>query len=540
MIKMIDMGNFNSEMLKAIAEELVVRLSDLGNEDNERNNDKIKIMKIIDDVKKDVAKMYHTKVPRNSDILPYVKDDKIRKYLIKVPSRTISGVTPLAVMTVSGCPHGRCIYCPRGKYAAQSYTGEEPASLRARQNMFDPYLQVKARLRQYKQLGHPTDKIEVIIMGGTFLAQSTKYKEFFIKNVYDALNDVPSKNIEEAKRINETAKHRIVGLTIETRPDWAMEKHINETLYYGGTRVELGVQVLSDEIYEKVKRGHTVADVVKATQLLKDSGFKIVYHMMPGLFTSPKDDVEYIKTLFTDERFQPDMLKIYPTLVLKDTELYTLWEKGEYVPYTTEEAADVISEMMRYIPEYVRVMRIQRDIPSPLVVAGVKHSNLRQLVDQLMNEKGIKPREIRSREVGVAVNTYKRKVTLTNVEPIIRKYTASGGKEYFISYEDVHDDVILGFIRLRIPYNPFRPEIDENTGLIRELHVYGAEVGIGNRPEGYQVQHKRLGAKLLRMAEEIAKDEGMDKMIVISGTGVRPYYYKHGYKLCSPYVMKKL
>ncbi|MCD6227798.1 tRNA uridine(34) 5-carboxymethylaminomethyl modification radical SAM/GNAT enzyme Elp3 [Candidatus Micrarchaeota archaeon] len=507
---------------------------------NKSGMDRGEFIKVVEDTKMKIAKKYKVEVPRNSEILKHVKNPELRKYLVKVPSRTISGVTPVALMTTSGCPHGRCIYCPRGKYAAQSYTGEEPASLRARQNMFDPFMQIKARLRQYRQLGHPTDKIEVIIMGGTFLAMSTKYKENFIMKIYEALNGRVADSIEHAKMINETAKHRVVGLTIETRPDWAMEKHINEMLTYGATRVEVGVQTLSDEVYEKVERGHKIVDVIKSTQLLKDSAFKIVYHMMPGLFATPEQDVQYFKTLFSDERFQPDMLKIYPTLVLKGTKLYDMWKKGEYKPYDSEQAAEVIAESMRYIPEYVRVMRIQRDIPSPIIAAGVKHSNLRQLVEQRMKVKGIKPREIRSREVGVTLNRYGKKLKLGNVQPVIRKYNASNGKEYFISYEDIDDDVILGFIRLRIPFKPFRPEIDNTTGLIRELHVYGSEVGIGDIPNYEQAQHKGLGQKLLSRAEDIAKDEGMKHVVVISGPGVRQYYYKHGYKLEGVYVKKRL
>lgn len=526
--------------LDKIAREIADKLIEEYDKNKFKGYTPKEILKIVDKLKKEVAGKYGVQVVKNSQISKHIENKNLKRHLIKVPSRTISGVTPVAIMSVSSCPHGKCLYCPKGKCAPQSYTGEEPASLRARQNMFDPYMQVKARLRQYKEIGHPTDKIELIVMGGTFLAQNSRYKKEFILKLYEALNGTRCETLEDAKKINETALHRVVGLTIETRPDWSKKTHINEMLNYGSTRVELGVQTLSDSVYKKVKRGHEIKDVVESTQLLKDSAFKIVYHMMPGLFCSPEEDIQHIKSLFVDPNFQPDMLKIYPTLVLKNTELYDMWERGEYKPYDSENAAEVISEALRYVPKYVRVMRIQRDIPSPLVVAGVKHSNLRQIVEQKMKEKNIQLKEIRSREIGVAVNTYKRKLELSKLEQTITEYKASNGKEYFIAYEDLDDDVILGFVRLRIPYAPFRPEIDKQTGLIRELHVYGSEVGIGGLPESFQTQHRGLGKNLLEKAEEIAKQNGMEKMIVIAGSGVRPYYYKQGYSLNKNYVGKKI
>ncbi len=504
----------------------------------------------VESAKLSVYRRYHlNRGIRNSELIEYCKRTG-RKNLIpvlrkRIP-RTLSGVTPVAVMTVSSCPHGRCIYCPRGDRAPQSYTGREPAALRAAQNRFDPWLQVRARLKQYEQLGHPTDKCELIIMGGTFLAQSLKYKGSFIKGCYDGFNGYHSPDLPTARDNNEFAKHRVVGLTIETRPDWSKKPHINEMLYYGATRVELGVQTIYNNIYERIQRGHTVEDVVEATQLLKDSGFKICYHMMPGLFLSKEEDVEVIKKLFDDERFRPDMLKIYPTLVMEDTGLYHLWKRGEYRPYNTQEAMDVISEMYRYIPEYVRVMRVQRDIPTHLVIDGVKNSNLRQLVERQAREKGIVIHEIRYREYGMMLYRMLREgINIDwerwNKQSIkITRYRASGGTEYFISYENGYN-AILGFVRLRIPYESFRPEITKETGLIRELHVYGSELPVGKRQEiKLSVQHKGIGRKLMNLAEEIAKDVGMKDMIVISGVGVRGYYRKLGYSLKGPYMWKEL
>ncbi|MCD6279447.1 tRNA uridine(34) 5-carboxymethylaminomethyl modification radical SAM/GNAT enzyme Elp3 [Candidatus Micrarchaeota archaeon] len=491
---------------------------------------------------------------RNSELLKIarsnIKYEGLKSLLVKRITRTISGVTPVAVMTNSTCPHGRCIYCPRGDKAPQSYTGKEPAALRAEQNHFDPWLQVKARLRQYEETGHPTDKCELIIMGGTFLAQSLRYKYDFIKGCYDAFNDRYTQNLKIAKKMNETARHRIIGLTIETRPDWCKKAHIDEMLTYGATRVELGVQTLRNDIYKRVERGHTIEDVVNATRWLKDSGFKICYHIMPGLMVSKNEDIEMYKQLFTDERFQPDMLKIYPTMVMQGTKLYDMWKKGQYKPYDTNDAVEVISEMYRYIPEYVRVMRVQRDIPTPLITAGVMKSNLRELVEREAESKGIKIKEIRYREIGLSrYKTDKNKThkyeTNENSEPKIDiiTYTASKGREYFISYKN--DDALFGFVRLRIPYMPFRKEITEETGLIRELHVYGYEVPISEeaRKAGQKelaAQHKGIGRLLMEKAEQIAVDEGMKYMIVISGVGVREYYRKLGYSLKGAYMWKRL
>ncbi|MCD6549481.1 tRNA uridine(34) 5-carboxymethylaminomethyl modification radical SAM/GNAT enzyme Elp3 [Candidatus Micrarchaeota archaeon] len=494
----------------------------------------------VEDAKRITGKKFMLKKAlRNSDLLAACTEEEREMYgpfLIKRKSRTLSGVTPVAVMSLSTCPHGRCIYCPRGEYAAQSYTGKEPAAMRAIQNDYDPYMQVRARLRQYEELGHPTDKCELIIMGGTFLAQSESYKLRFVKECYDGFNGTVSSDLETAKRVNETAVHRVVGLTIETRPDWSFEKHINEMLMYGATRVELGVQVLDDGIYELVKRGHTVDDVVKATRLLKDSGYKVCYHMMPGLFTTPGQDVEFFKQLFSDQRFQPDMLKIYPTMVMEGTELYEMWKRGEYKPYDTETAVETVSEAYRYIPEYVRVMRVQRDIPVKLIVDGVKKSNLRELVESRCRRKGIRIREIRYREV-----KHRDKLRL---QLIRREYQASNGREVFISFEDTDRDVIAGFVRLRMPYKPFRPEITESTALVRELHVYGSEVPIGYRGTvtvHRAVQHTGLGRKLLSEAERVATEEwGMNDIVVISGVGVREYYRNQGYRLKGPYMWKKL
>lgn len=453
---------------------------------------------------------------------------QILALLVKKPSKTLSGVTPVAIMIKpeESCRF-RCVYCPFTGLAAKSYTGFEPAAMRARDNDFDPYLQASGRVAQYEGGGHSTDKCEVIIMGGTFLGMDDEYKQSFIKGVYEGLNGKESESLEQAKEINESSPHRVIGLTIETRPDMCVP-YIGEMLSFGATRVELGVQHADDEIYKLINRGHTVNDVTNATRALKDAAFKVLYHIMPGLPGSSRArDISFMRRLFDNSDFRPDMLKIYPTLVMEGTILHDWLESGKYSPYTTEESADVISEFFRYIPKYVRVMRVQRDIPAQKIGQGVKKSNLRELVDKKIREKGIRPMEIRSREV--------KNSDFTDFEIKKLEYGASGGKEHFISYES--DDLIAGFIRLRLPGKIQRPEIDKTTALIRELHVYGSSTPLSEKGK---VQHTGIGASLLKEAEGTAKDRGKDNMIIISGVGVREYYSKYGYSRKGPYMWKSL
>ncbi|MBI5228285.1 tRNA uridine(34) 5-carboxymethylaminomethyl modification radical SAM/GNAT enzyme Elp3 [Candidatus Micrarchaeota archaeon] len=479
--------------------------------------------------------------------------NKIKLLLLKKPTKTLSGVTPVAVMIrpQDSCKWG-CIYCPFTGLAAKSYTGFEPAALRGRQFAFDPYLQAFNRVRQFEGGGHPADKCEVIVMGGTFLEMTSGYKTGFIKGIYDGLNGFKSGSLEEAIDKNELAKHRAIGLTIETRPDVCVQ-HIDEILSYGATRVELGVQHADDKMYKTMNRGHGVKEVVDSTRELKNAAFKVLYHIMPGLpGADKKKDIEHMKKMFEDERFRPDMLKIYPTLVIGGTVLNKWVESGKFEPYSSEEAADVISEFYRYIPKYVRVMRIQRDIPATKINTGVKKSNLRELVEAMMREKGIVPNEIRYREVGLQkANMAKNKDGQKNNKKNLKKikagdlemhkleYIASGGKEFFISY-DTEENFIGGFIRLRFPKSSLRKEIDENTALIRELHVYGAEVPLDEIGKRVKVQHKGLGSKLLEETEQIARENGKEKMIIISGVGVREYYRAKGYERDGPYMSKRL
>jgi elongator complex protein 3 len=481
-------------------------------------------------------------LPSKVELLEFCNPEqrkKLKKFLITKPSRTVSGVSVITVVSKPApCP-GNCIYCPKGVNAPQSYTGMEPAIQRGARNNYDPFLQAKDRLNQYKITGHPSEKIEIIILGGTFLALDKSYQEWFVKRVLDALNKKESKNLEKAKSLNETAKHRCVGICIETRADYCFEEHINQMLKVGTTRIEIGIQSVYEDVLKKVRRGHSVKDSILATQLAKDSCLKCTYHIMPGLFTDFKRDLGQFKILFQDSRFRPDSLKIYPALVIKNTELYDLWKRGDYKPLTTQEGIKLISEAMKYIPKYCRVIRVQRDIPSDKIVAGIKKSNLREFIEKKCESKGIEIKEIRYREVGHKLG--KGIVPdLDSIKLLRLDYDASKGKEIFLSFEDVKNDVLIAFLRLRIPHEPFRPEIDKKTGLVRELHVYGPTVPIGEKIMKAW-QHKGFGRKLLKEAEEIAKSEfDMKKLLIISGVGVKQYYKKFGYRKEGVYVSKIL
>lgn len=507
---------------------------------------------------------------RNSDILKFASADEkegVLKILQKKPTRTISGVAVVAAMTrPHSCPHGKCSYCPGGPdiQVPQSYTGEEPATRRAIRYSYNPFLQVTFRLTQLKDIGHPIDKVELIIMGGTLTAQCIDYQEWFVKECLRAMNEFEINYraikkegeedfikrygkekkgfhyLEEIHEGNESSLVRCVGMTFEPRPDWAKREQIDYMLELGVTRVEIGVQCPFDFVYRRVSRGHRVSDVVEATQQMKDSGLKVGYHMMPGILGyNPDLDLHGFKKIFGDARFKPDMLKIYPCLILKGTGYYEMWMKGEFKPIQVDEAVDLIIKVKKIMPKWVRTMRIQRDIPSQLIEAGVKASNLGQLVYRRMEEKNIKCECIRCREVGrflsKGVKPKPDDIKLSRID-----YRASSGTEVFLSFEDVKQDILIGFLRLRIPYKPFRPEIDEKTSLVRELHIYGPMVEIGEKPR-FEWQHRGYGRELLSEAEKISREEfDMKKTFVTSGVGARGYYKKSGYRKKGVYMKKEL
>jgi elongator complex protein 3 len=452
-------------------------------------------------------------------------------------ARTISGVTPLAVMTrPMGCP-GRCLYCPTYPDAPQSYTPESPAVLRARKCDYDARRQVELRLRIFEEMGHPTDKIELIVMGGTFLAQPVDYQYRVVKDCYDGLNGRTAASLEEAKKLNETARHRCTGLCIETRPDRCGEAEVARLLEFGATRVELGVQTLSDDIYRLVRRGHGVAEVVAATARLRENGFKVYYHWMPGLpGATPELDLAMSRALFTDERFRPDGLKLYPTMVVEGTELEKWYREGRYRPYDDDTMVNLTMEIKTLVPKYVRISRVLRDIPSRFIVAGLKDS-LRDTVRERMAREGLECRCIRCREYG-----HRARAGREIGEPHLVRldYEASSGREVFLSYEDA-GETLFGLLRLRVPSRPLPGQARAgNIGLVRELHVFGPEVPLNEQREE-AAQHRGLGRSLLHEAEKVARGEfGAGQMFVLSGTGAREYYRALGYALSGDYMVKKL
>lgn len=465
---------------------------------------------------------------------------------VRKPTKTLAGVTPIAVMCAPRpCSHGVCRYCPVFN-VPQSYTPASPPVLRAQRHNYDSYGQIESRLKAFEVMNHPTDKIEIIILGGTFLDYPIEYQYEFIKGIYDALNGKKSLSLEKAKKLNEKAKHRCVALCIETRPDFARNEDIKRALDFGCTRMEIGVQILDDEIYKHINRAHTVQDVVDATKNLRDAGFKIGYHIMPGLPKSnPKKDLELFKLVFKDQKFKPDQLKIYPTTVMQNTGLEKDFKAGRFKPYTLEQTQELLIKMFKIIPEYCRTMRVMRQFAPEHIVAGTTRISLRKDIDEILREKKIQIKEIRFREIGFA-QKYQEKID-KKIKINTLEYKASDGKEFFIQAVN-KDNVLFGLLRLRIPSNeslnnPVIPEL-KNAALIRELHVYGQSINIGeeNKELG---QHKGLGKELMQKAEKIIekeskKNKSVKRIAIISGVGVREYYKKIGYYLDKYYMIKEI
>jgi elongator complex protein 3 len=505
----------------------------------------------VNRVKMQVAAEYKLgNVPSNAEIIRLLKageKSKLLSLLRRKITRTISGVTVIAVMTEPyPCPQSEpCAYCPGGPSfgVPQSYTGFEPAAMRGLQNEFDPFRQVKSRIEQLQAIGHKVDKVELIVMGGTFPATPLDYQSWFVQRCLDAITGKQSASLEDAKKSAEASSIRNVGITVETRPDWAKEMHVDNMLSMGVTRVELGVQNPSDDIYRLVGRKHKVQDVVEATRIMKDAGLKVVYHLMPGLpGSNPKKDLEAFREIFENPDFRPDMIKIYPCLVLKGTRAYDWYCEGKYEPYSNEEAANLIVELKKVVPSWVRIMRVQRDIPAGLIVAGVRKSNLRQLVQQKLREQGMRCRCIRCREVGHRMMIDDVKVDSDKVEILTAKYLASEGEEVFISAEDVENDVLIGYLRLRVPSEKaHRPEVKgKSCSVVRELHVYGPLVPVGKHL-ARAWQHKGYGGVLLGEAERLSREVyGLGRVLVISALGTKEYYRRFGYERDGVYMSKML
>ena len=509
----------------------------------------------VQQIKRQVGDQFKTDPLANWEILnAYQKLVKAKKVKSKkdLPSllksrqiRTLSGVAPVAVLTKSHpCP-GECIYCPGQKNIPKSYLNNEPAVLRAIACKFDPHKQVTARLRALAINGHPTDKVELIIMGGTWSYLPRKYQNWFIKRCFEACNKkVETQDLASllnAQKKNEKAKHRIVGLTLETRPDYIDAKEIKRMRELGCTKVEIGVQTLDDKILKLNKRGHLVKETIEATKLLKQAGFKVAYHMMPNLpGSTPKKDLVIFKKLFSDPNFQPDLIKIYPCTVVKGSPLFKQWKQGKFKSYTEKQLIDLLINIKTIVPYYTRIIRVIRDIPVVSIETGNKVSNLREILKTEMHKRKLRCKCIRCREAGHQKNIKSKKYKF-----FVQKYKASEATEYFLSFESPDRQVLYAFCRLRLPAKKSTNEINkvfpalDQAGLIRELHTYGQLVSLSKK-ESSAVQHKGLGKKLLKEAEKQAKKQGFKKLAVISGVGVREYYKKQGYKLEDSYMVKPL
>jgi len=512
-------------------------------------------------IKRRTAKKYGEAIKQNSEILK-VYNDLVRKgnisrdlglegVLRKRSIRTLSGIAPVAVLTKNyPCP-GKCAYCPTETDVPKSYLSNEPAVMRAIRNNYDPYKQTQLRLKALENNGHLPTKIELIVIGGTWSILPRKYKYWYIKECFRAANDYPKdkdqkdrqqkkysslsltslrQELARQQKKNEKAIYRLIGITLETRPDYIDEKEVVEMRELGATRVEIGVQAIDDRILAVNKRGHGVDATIQATQKLRDYGFKVTYHIMPGLPGSTyKKDLKMFKELFHRPEFQPDQIKFYPTVVTKGSLLYRWWKQGKYRPYSDKQLQNLIIDCKKVIPPYTRVIRLIRDIPGESIEAGNKITNLRQV----MKDRGVKCECIRCREAK------EKKIKKKDLVLKTLDYKASGGEERFISFESRDGSTLYGFLRLRLPGKDFENALikAKNTALIRELHVYGELVSVGEQKK--KVQHSGLGKDLMAEAERQAKEEGYKNIAVISGVGVRGYYRKRGYWLKNTYMIKK-
>lgn len=455
--------------------------------------------------------------------------------LQKKPTRSQAGVTVVTVLTKPyPCP-GKCIFCPTDMRMPKSYLHDEPGAMRAERHAFDPYEQTRARIEALENIGHPADKIELLILGGTWSSYRRDYQEWFVRRCLDAMNGVDSATLVEAQELNARGKRRNVGLVVETRPDHVDEDELRWFRYLGVTKVQIGIQSLNDRVLELNKRGETVEDMRNAVRLLRLAGFKIHVHWMPNLLgATPESDIEDFSRLWSDLALRPDELKIYPCMLLQNAELYEYWQRGEYQPYTDEQITEVLVACKAQVPPYVRINRIIRDIPTTNVVAGITKANLRQIAQQRMKERGLACQCIRCREI--------RRETVARDELSLRveTYETDATQEHFLSFER-EDGRIAGFLRLSLPRrdqeHPFAAL--EGHAMIREVHVYGPAVPIGEDSQG-EAQHVGLGTQLVEKAKDMSRAAGYEKIAVISAIGTRGYYQRHGFELDGLYMTAAL
>ena len=541
-------------------------------------NTKTLVKKILH-IEKKAHERGKTKTPTNSELLlmfqKRVEDGResldeeskkeVEQILKRLKVRSNSGVTVVSLLTKPyPCP-GRCIYCPTEARMPKSYLSKEPAAARALANNFDPYKQMISRLKALEINGHPINKLEVIIIGGTFDYYKKEYQEWFVKEIFRAANEYKkerdkissskSLSLVELQKENETAECRIIGLSTETRPDYINFETLNWLRYLGVTKIEIGVQHLNQNVLDFNKREMTRENIAQATEMMRSVGFKFVYHMMPNLPKSnPEMDVQMFGDLYNSKDFHPDMLKIYPCVILKTSLLYKMFTKKEYKnevgemsgfdyePYSDETLIKVLTDAEREIKNYTRVLRMIRDIPATYILASSKKSNMRELVDEYQKKVGFIQKDIRAREIRDS------EVDDKDFNLRITEYETNFGKEFFLEYiNEKENDKLAGFCRLRLQNDHFDKELSkyenlkvliDKTALIRELHVYGTVKRFGE--EGDQSQHIGFGKRLMAEAEKIAKENNYKKMAVISGIGVREYYKKLGYYLEGSYMIKSL
>lgn len=556
----------NPELVELFLEELI--------------NDIPKSGKKLEQRKYEFSGKHQIETMQNRDLVVIARANDIKvpsaleKILQKRSVRTISGVSPIGILTKPyPCP-GQCVYCPTEDRMPKSYMSNQPAAARAVRNKFHPFAQVENRITALEESGHPVSKLEIIVMGGTWSFLPHKYQSWFIRKCFDAANMHAMTEAEiaqykknvvgltAAQKFNETASHRIIGITLETRPDFINERELVRMRSYGCTRVEIGVQTLDESVQKLTKRGHYNKHVQKAMKLMKDFGFKVCFHLMPGLpGSNPEKDLAWLKEVFADESYRPDFIKIYPCVVLETAELKGWWERCEYKPYDDSDLVKLLTQFQTFVPEYVRIMRLMRDIPVQNILGGAKFSNLRQILkeqpkklrelvgDEFYDEHNLDEtsyifRDIRAREIGFADLAKNPEILQIQPKLVRRDYRASDGDEIFLSFEDEAEDHIFALLRLRKPsgqeFSHYQSVI-KNAALIREVHSYGSEITVGEEAEKAFGQHKGLGKKLIQEAERIAKEEWkVNRVTIIAGVGTREYYKKWGYELKSTYMSKKV
>lgn len=470
------------------------------------------------------------------------EDDPVLLAKIRMkPIRTLSGVTTITVLTKPHpCP-GECIFCPSEEGLPQSYLSDEPGARRGVEHAFDPFTQVSSRLKALHEVGHPTDKIELLILGGSWTAYPPSYREWFIRRCFEALNqenpndDIGEVSLADVQKTNSQARHRNVGLVVETRPDLITIENLVEMRRQGVTKMQLGIQSMDDRILQLNKRGHSAEEAEEAIRLVRAAGYKVVVHWMPNLLgATPQSDREDFARLWREGGVNPDEMKIYPCQLLRNAELYQYWERGEYRPYEEQELIDLLADIKPTVPRFCRINRVIRDIPSNHVVEGNRNTSLRQDVDQEMKKRGSTCQCIRCREIR------KGKIDDRNLVLDDQVYKAGWAEEHFLSY-NTQDDHILGFLRLSLPSaNHFFPvEELQDAAIIREVHVYGQSVELGGESSG-SVQHRGLGSSLIEKAAEIALSKGYRKLTVISAVGTREYYAARGFTLTDLYMVRDL